>query len=77
MEFSHLAGKAMDGIDLTISYHEVSGRKTSAEIINEARLAIKGKKMIIMLLLTLIIYIKNFSAKWPFYLCTTRKVDIL
>lgn len=45
MEFSHLAGKAMDGIDLTISYHEVSGRKTSAEIINEARLAIKGKKV--------------------------------
>lgn len=41
MEFSHL-GKAKDGIDLTISYQDVPCRKTSAEIINEARLAIKG-----------------------------------
>lgn len=47
MEFSHLAGKAKDDIDLTISYHEVSGRKTSAEIINEARLAIKGNKKLL------------------------------
>lgn len=42
MEFKSFLSKAKDVSNFPAAHNEAASRKTSAEIINEARLAIKG-----------------------------------
>ncbi|ERL91825.1 armadillo repeat-containing protein 2 isoform X1 [Dendroctonus ponderosae] len=46
MEFKNFLSKTKDGNDFATAYQEANSRKTSAEIINEARLAIKESQNI-------------------------------